>query len=161
MKEKGWGTVLVVIAALTTTVSILVKLYMEVLKSCASCTYLPYMIVWFICGLMLAAGLMMRRSGEIDRVIAESSLKMNRELEEAKKKERQKEEFQKFLEGFSGPEKNLIELLHTYEGITLKELEKKAGLSKEVFHKTFKSLQGKEIVALMDREKAYLLRMSK
>ncbi len=161
MKERQLGTLLVIIAILMTAISILVKLYRDVLNSCISCSYLVYTIIWFISGLILVTGLMLRRSGEIGRIIAESSLKMNREFEEAKKKEREKERFQDFLKDFSKEERDVIELLHTHEGMTLDELGKKSGLSGQFLGKTIKHLQKKEIVAIIDKKKAYLLKFSR
>jgi uncharacterized membrane protein len=157
MKEKIWGSVLIFAGIIIMIISFVLKIFRD---ECTNCSLLPYVLVWFLASIMTAAGLLLRRSDELDKILASSQLKMNEQLMEAKRKEREKESFQEFLSDFSGPEKALVETVHTYEGITLADLEKRVGLAKNTFRKTLQDLERRQIISIMD-DKAYLRKMSK
>ena len=161
MKEKQWGIVLIIVGILITITSISVKIYKDVINECINCSYMIYTIIWFIAGLITVLGFLLRRSDELEKIIAESNLKLNKEFKEAKKKEREKEKFQEFLKDFNESEKEVIEILHTYEGIRPNELEKRVSFSKESLNKVLKSLEKRKILTLMDTKKLYLLKFSK
>jgi len=161
MKEKQWGIVLIIVGIFITIVSIIVKLYRDVLNECDGCSYMIYTIIWFIAGFIIVIGFLLFRSDELDNMISESKLKLNKEFEEIKNKEREKENFQKFLMDFNKSEKEVIEILHTYEGISQNVLEKKVSYSNDILKKSLKSLEKREIITIMDSKKIYLLRLSK
>jgi len=160
MKQKQLGSILIFAGILITIISIFVKIYRDVLNKCINCSYGIYILIWFIAGFMTVIGLLLRRSDELENIIAESKLKLNNEFKEAKKKEREKEDFQVFMTDFTRSEREIIEILHTYEGITLSELEEKAGVSNKKLARTLENLEKRKIITIMD-SKIYLLKLSK
>jgi uncharacterized membrane protein len=161
MKPKSIGIALAALGIAMTAISAAVKIYIDTVTRCIGCSYMPYLIIWLFSGLIVSVGVLLMRSGELEQDIAESKLRINKEFEEAKRKERERDGFQEFIRDFVGEEKQVIELLHTYEGITLGDLATRSGLPEEKLQRTMKSLERKEIAKILESGKIYLTRMSR
>jgi len=149
MNEKKLGTLLMfssIVIALTSSV-----IKMAVLDI----VFWPFALVWLVCGVMIATGFLLYRSNELEEHIKESQLMINKEFLKAKEKERAKDEFVKFLDGFKKDEIEVIEFLHTFEGISVKQLEDKVSFSKVKLDKILKNLEKDEVISVMG-EKCYL-----
>jgi len=158
MDESRWGKLLMFTGVIITIVSAGVKIAID--YECVGCSYLPYMIIWFIAGSMVAVGFLLWRSKELHETIKESQLKINKEFIKAKEKERAKEEFVKFLDGFKKDEIEVIEFLHTFEGIQKAELGKKVSISTAKLEKILQKLEKDDVISMMG-EKCYLKVLSK
>jgi hypothetical protein len=160
MNEKKLGIGLIVAGLLIVVISIFVKIYNDSVNGCNGCSWMVYFFFWLFGGFVVVLGLLLFRTDELDKHLAESSIKMNDEFKKTKEFERQKEGFQDFLKDFNKNEKEIIEILHTYEGITFKQLEKKVTFSKEKMNSVLKTLEKKEILSVMDSKKVYLTKLS-
>jgi len=159
MKPRSWGIVLIIIAVLLNVFSGFVKIILDMRCNCSS-SYMVYTLIWLLGGIIAVFGFLLLRSGEVQNHVKESHLKLNKELLEAKLKERKKSAFIEFVKDFNKDETEVIEVVHTYEGITRTELEGKVNLSKAVLDRILKKLEKDGIVSDMD-SKVYLRRMSK
>lgn len=160
MEEKNLGLVLMVTSVLVVLASSMVKIYADSQRGSSS-SYMPYMIIWLICGIGISVGFLLRRSKEIEKHIAESSLKADKEFVEAKRKEQEKDAFKEFLKGFDEKEKAVIEYLHTYEGRTLKQMAKDISYPEDELKKVLNKLEKDRVIAVMPDKKMYLLRFSR
>jgi len=168
MKEKTWGTWLIILGILGAVIGGTVKIIVDYqIRTdnvvCTDCmSYMTYMIIWFICGLIVAVGVLLRRSEDLQERIKESQLKINKEFKKTKREARKKEEFQKFLEDYSKDEVEVIEFLHTYEGIKLQVLQERVSFSKAKLRRILNKLEENNTVTMMpNSQKLYLSRMSK
>jgi hypothetical protein len=153
MNEKKLGNYLLISAALLVLISASAKIYFF---TKASLGYGPFVMLWFIAGLMAAAGFIMR-SSELERHIGESQLKVSKELKEAKEKERKKETFTKFLEKYSDKERQVIEFLHTYEGSTVDSVRRNFDFTVD---KIITRLEDEKVVEVLPSGKIYLKKLS-
>jgi len=161
MKAKTWGIVMIFLGIIITFISIIVKLYRDVLNECVDCSYMWYTFIWLFAGLIVGTGFLLQRSDELDKILKESQLKINKELIDVKKKERSKDHFQEFLKDFDKKQRDVIEILHTYEGIKQRELENKISFSKDRLPKVLKDLETVEVISIMNSKKIYLVKLSK
>ena len=161
MNEKKLGISFVVFGIMIVVVSIFVKMYNDMVYGCYDCSWMVYFIFWLFGGFIVVVGLLLYRTDELDKHLAESDIKMNEEFKKTKEYERQKEGFQEFLKDFTKNEQEIIEILHTYEGISLKQLEKKVSFAKEKMNSVLKTLEKREILSVMNSRKVYLTKLSK
>jgi len=155
MKPKTWGIILIIIAVLLNLITALVKIIIELRCQCST-SFMVYTFIWFLGGLIAVGGFMLFRSGDVAKHVAESQRKMNEDLKKAKIKEREKDHFKEFLKGFSKQETEVIEYVHTYEGLTMNDLAGKVGLSRATLEKILKKLEKRGTVSVMDG-KLYLV----
>lgn len=157
-KDKRLGLVLIVFGVLIVLFSSSIKILFFQYSSLFSS-----MLIWFVAGIITALGFMLRRSDEAQKMIEESRLKVNDEFKKAKKKEREKDEFVEFLSRFSKDEIEIIEQVHTYEGISKDSLVGQVVLSKSRFDKAFRRLINDKVISVHSEcktEKIYLNRIS-
>lgn len=143
-KEKRLGLILIIVGVLIVLFSSTIKIIFFSRSSLFSS-----MVIWFVAGILVATGFMLRRSDEAQKMVEESQLKINEEFKNAKKRERQKDEFIEFLSQFSKEEVEVIEYVHTYEGIMQSKLEKNVSMNKKEFGTIIRKLEKKDIIALM------------
>ncbi len=179
LNDKQLGLVLIIIGILIVIPGTVLKIYEGVqvqanfdnplctndpnCKSSLSGLF-PVAIFWFIGAIILSYGFLLRRSDELDEAIKSSDLKINEEFKKAKKKAREKDSFIKFQKGFTEDEIDIINIIHTKEGITEKQLEKRVSIPNNKFKSILNNLEKKGFIEKMvdnNTFKLYLKKLNK
>jgi uncharacterized membrane protein len=101
---------------------------------------------WVISGLLIAAGvfLYMDRTQE---QISKANVRVSEALREAKRLEKDKDEWHSFLKGFDHDERKVLSAIKEQDGILQSTLRYRTGLSKSSLSLLLKDLEEREIVS--------------
>ena len=102
---------------------------------------------------MIIFGAYLRFFDRTQQVLAEHQIKVSSALQEAKKAEKNKDEFGAFLSGFSDDEKKILLTVKDQDGIPQSTLRFKTGLSKTTLSLLLQSLEQRQIVSRKEKGK--------
>ena len=88
------------------------------------------------------------------KMLEENQIKITKALEEAKKQEKQKDEFGAYLAAFSEDEKKILAAVREQEGIRQSTLRYRTGLSKTTLSLILKSLEERQIISKKESGKS-------
>ncbi|MFA6073641.1 MAG: hypothetical protein WC758_06000 [Candidatus Woesearchaeota archaeon] len=102
---------------------------------------------------LLFLGIYLGFIDKTQQVLEKHSLDVSSALKDAKKYEKEKDEFSAFLGGFSEDEQKILKAVKEQEGIQQSTLRFKTGLSKTALSLILKSLESREIVSRKEEGK--------
>ncbi len=105
-----------------------------------------YVIGWVISGILLSFGIYLIFFDKTQKKLEERTLIVSKALEEAKKQEKQKDEFHAFISGFSEDEQKVLKAVKDQEGIKQSTLRYKTDISKTTLSLMLKSLEERKII---------------
>lgn len=79
--------------------------------------------------------------------MVEQNIRITRALKEAKREERQKDEFTAFLAGFKDEEQTILKAVREQDGITQSTLRFRTGMSKAVLSQFLSSLENRGFIS--------------
>ena len=106
-----------------------------------------YIIGWVLSSALVILALYLIFFDKTQMILAEQQIKVSTALKEAKNKEKEKDEFQAFLAGFSQEEQNILKAVKEQEGIKQSTLRYKTGMSKTALSLMLKSLEERGIIS--------------
>jgi DNA-binding MarR family transcriptional regulator len=109
--------------------------------------YTIYVIGYVIAATMLLLGLYLSFVDKTQQILEKQSKQISEALRDAKKHEKEKDEFGAFLSGFTDDEQKIIKSVKDQEGIQQSTLRYKRGLSKTSLSLILKSLEEREIIS--------------
>jgi DNA-binding MarR family transcriptional regulator len=106
-----------------------------------------YVVGWVLSGIMVSLGIYLFFFEKTQEKIEQSTRLVSEALKEAKKQEKQKDEFSAFLAGFSEDEQKVLKVIREQEGIKQSTLRYKTDISKTTISIILKSLEERKIVS--------------
>ena len=163
MNQKQIGIIIIIIGIVLAGVVLLLKnredglIYQYIDEKCTcyltdgSClhedrNYVPYIIGWAISASMFLLGLYLAFVDKSNDLLAEQNIKVLEALRDAKKQEKEKDEFKAYLSGFSDEEQLIIKAIKEQEGIKQSTLRFRTGLSKTSLSLMLKNLEQRDII---------------
>ena len=108
--------------------------------------YMIYVFGWVISFGLVILGIYLIFFDKTQQVLAENQKKVVGALKDAKKVEKEKDEFKAFLSGFSQEEKSVLSAIHAQDGIKQSTLRYKTGISKSSLSLLLKSLEERRLI---------------
>jgi DNA-binding transcriptional ArsR family regulator len=109
--------------------------------------YSIYIIGFALSIALLFFGLYLTFVDKTQQVLEKQSIEVSHALRDAKKFEKEKDEFSAFLSGFTDDEQKILKAVKEQEGILQSTLRYKTGMSKTALSLTLKSLEDREIIS--------------
>jgi uncharacterized membrane protein len=106
-----------------------------------------YILGWVLSASIIILGIYLIFFDKTQKVLAEHQVKVSRALEEAKKQDKEKDEFKAFLSGFNEDEQKILLAIREQEGIQQSTLRFKIGMSKTSLSLLLKSLEDRGIIS--------------
>ena len=113
----------------------------------ANQNFMFYIFGWILSAALIILGVYLVFFDKTQQILAEHQLKVSSALHEAKKQEKEKDEFHAFLGGFKEEEKTILESIHEQDGILQSTLRYRTGMSKTGLSLLLKSLEEREIIS--------------
>ena len=105
-----------------------------------------YIVGWSISLAMAIFAVYLLFLDKTQVILAKHQVDVSTALEEAKRQDRQKDEFNAFLSGFTEEEQKVIKAIKDQDGILQSTLRFRTGMSKTTLSLMLKSLQSKQII---------------
>ncbi|MBT3407383.1 MarR family transcriptional regulator [Candidatus Woesearchaeota archaeon] len=102
---------------------------------------------WAMSGVMFLFGVYLTFFDRTQEMLTKHQVKISSALENAKKQERKKDEFNAYLKGFSGDEQKILRAIKDQEGIKQSTLRFRTNISKTSVSLILKKLEEKEIIS--------------
>ncbi|MFH1850018.1 MAG: hypothetical protein ABH879_07615 [archaeon] len=109
--------------------------------------YSVYAVGWGLSIALIALGLYLVFIDRTQDALAQQHVLVSSALKEAKKQERDKDEFRAFLSGFSADEQAVLRAVKEQDGIKQSTLRYRTGLSKTGLSLLLKSLEDRKIIS--------------
>ncbi len=106
-----------------------------------------YIFGGVLSGALLILGLYLLLFERSQEILAKQHLEVSSALKEAKKQEREKDEWSAFLSGFSEDERKVLSAIHEQDGIKQSTLRYRAGVSKTALSLMLSEFEKKSIVS--------------
>jgi len=162
MNQKQLGIILLIIGLITAMFVYVIKhrenvLVEEIVNEKGTCflddgtclhkTSSSYLIGIGISMALLLMGAYLLFFDKTQETLARHQVKVSTALREAKKQERQKDEFNAYLSGFSEDEQKILSAVKEQDGIKQSTLRYRTGLTKSTISLILKNLEEKEIIS--------------
>jgi hypothetical protein len=108
--------------------------------------YTIYIIGGILSGALILLGLYLLIFDRTQAILAKQHIEVSRALKDAKKQEKEKDEFSAFLSGFNEDEQKILKAVKEQEGIQQSTLRFRTGMSKASLSLMLKSLEERKIV---------------
>ncbi|MFH1641780.1 MAG: hypothetical protein ABIC04_02680 [Nanoarchaeota archaeon] len=106
-----------------------------------------YIFGWAMAGALFLFGIYLSVFDKTQEMITQHQIKISGALESAKKQERDKDEFNAYLAGFSAEEQNVLKAIKDQEGIKQSTLRFRTNNSKTALSLILKGLEEKKIIS--------------
>ncbi|MAG08458.1 hypothetical protein CMO89_03220 [Candidatus Woesearchaeota archaeon] len=165
MNQKQIGTILIIAGILLASLIFWIKIKDDIairqiiMQQGGSCylddgtclhedrDYIVYIIGWVLSAALTILGVYLIFFDKTQEILAEHQEKVSSALEEAKKQEKDKDEFHAFLSSFNEDEQNILKSTKEQDGIKQSTLRYRTGISKSTLSLTLKSLEERDIIS--------------
>lgn len=106
-----------------------------------------YILGYVVAGVLLFMGVYLRFFDKTEEKLMEHQKEVSRALREAKTKEKTKDEFTAFLQGFNNDEQKILRAIEEQDGVTQSTLRYRVDMSKTSLSLMLKSLEERKFIS--------------